>query len=462
VSGARFVGLAAAFGLVLGSVAPAQSASSAFPAREFGLTLGKSQVQGGATPTTQNAVRAGLTWLARHQDADGNWSEHGCRDHCPKGNPCQPETQAAKDSLSGGSKFDVGLTSLALLAFLGTGLQPNSPQTLADDFAGKQYETGKDVILRGLEWLAKRQRKDGGFGDPAVSTFMYNDALAAAALAETFGMTRDDRWKAPAQRAIDYLCSAQKPRPKSGGKWGWRYDSAAEVLNWKADYPSEQAYLEELSDADVSITTWVAMAFKSARLSGLTVPSDACDGAVDFIRSATAPNGLVGYLSAEAAGMPIQNEHGSEFSYPATGMAAAAICARVSLERKVTPETFKPSADQIMKLLPSTGSSATDHRSSLRDYYYWYYGSMALDQLDGPGNPRATHKSWQKWNKAMQDAVLASQSTAPMQCATGGFLQPDMWTFDVGPVYSTAINVLTLETYYRYENAFAAGNKSAR
>ena len=81
---------------------------------------------------------------------------------------------------------------------------------------------------------------------------------------------------------------------------------------------------------------------------------------------------------------------------------------------------------------------------------------MALDLVDGPANPKSPHRNWQKRNKAMQDAALASQSIAPKQCSSGGFLQPDTWTHGAGPVYSTAINVLTLEVYYRYENAFAA------
>jgi hypothetical protein len=202
------------------------------------------------------------------------------------------------------------------------------------------------------------------------------------------------------------------------------------------------------------------MAFKSARLAGLTVPSEACDGAVSYVKSATAESGLVGYVRAELAGEPAINDHDAEFAYPPASMAACAICTRVALEPKVTPETFKSSVDQIMKSLPGTGASPVNHQLSLRDYYYWYYGSMALNVLDGPANPRASHKYWQKWNKAMQDAVLASQSIAPGQCSSGGFVQPDTWSYGVGPVYSTAINVLTLEVYYRYENAFAAAKKT--
>ena len=41
------------------------------------------------------------------------------------------------------------------------------------------------------------------------------------------------------------------------------------------------------------------------------------------------------------------------------------------------------------------------------DYYYWYYGSLALNQYDGPDSPKKSGKFWGPWNKAMVDAVVA-------------------------------------------------------
>jgi hypothetical protein len=37
---------------------------------------------------------------------------------------------------------------------------------------------------------------------------------------------------------------------------------------------------------------------------------------------------------------------------------------------------------------------------------------------------------------------------------------PDRWSYDGGPIYTTAINVLTLEVYYRYENAFGGAKRN--
>jgi hypothetical protein len=67
----------------------------------------------------------------------------------------------------------------------------------------------------------------------------------------------------------------------------------------------------------------------------------------------------------------------------------------------------------------------------------------------------------------MQDAVIKTQSpessTSNKQvCPLGGWIRPDKWGHEAGPIYSTAINVLTLEVYYRYENAFGVGEKKRK
>jgi tetratricopeptide (TPR) repeat protein len=44
----------------------------------------------------------------------------------------------------------------------------------------------------------------------------------------------------------------------------------------------------------------------------------------------------------------------------------------------------------------------------------------------------------------MQDTLLSLQSKEDKQCSTGGFLKPDRWSYTIGPIYTTAINILTL------------------
>ena len=95
------------------------------------------------------------------------------------------------------------------------------------------------------------------------------------------------------------------------------------------------------------------------------------------------------------------------------------------------------------------------------EYYYWYYAALALNQFDGPDSPRKTNEYWGRWNAAMKDALLGlqDQSSARDVCARGGWLVDDRWSHAGGALYNTAINTLTLQVYYRYENAFGAARR---
>jgi hypothetical protein len=56
--------------------------------------------------------------------------------------------------------------------------------------------------------------------------------------------------------------------------------------------------------------------------------------------------------------------------------------------------------------------------------------------------------------------LLPLQDHADRACSNGGWITPDRWSYAGGPLYSTAINVLTLEVYFRYENAFGGGKRN--
>ena len=58
------------------------------------------------------------------------------------------------------------------------------------------------------------------------------------------------------------------------------------------------------------------------------------------------------------------------------------------------------------------------------------------------------------------DAVLGLQEKEERSCKRGGWIVPDRWIYAGGPIYMTATNVLTLEVYYRYENAFGGAKRN--
>ncbi|MBN8643749.1 MAG: hypothetical protein J0L61_00725, partial [Planctomycetes bacterium] len=123
-------------------------------------------------------------------------------------------------------QYDTGLTSLALLAFLGAGHTHESKADLVDTAMGKRHKIG-NIVKKGLQWLVARQNQDGSFSPDRA--FLYNEALASMAVSEAYGLTQARFWREPAQRSLDFLQRAQRPSPTGTGLWGWRYASRMDI-----------------------------------------------------------------------------------------------------------------------------------------------------------------------------------------------------------------------------------------
>ncbi len=399
------------------------------------------------TETTEAAVLEGLRWLARHQNEDGSWSPATLNEVCPCDDPAyNPKKPYVR-------QYDTGLTSLALLAFLGAGHTHESKLDLVDTAMGKRHKIGT-IVKKGLQWLVSRQNQDGSFSPDRA--FLYNEALAAMAVSEAYGLTQARYWREPAQRGLDFLQRAQRPSPTGAGLWGWRYASRMDVEQFHRGSGSLDAEQQkDLFDADTSVTGWAIMALKSGQLSGLSVSKDALSGGVAFANHVTQlgpdgkPTGLAGYLDAKGAGAKVTGPN-DQFAYHPSSISALAMCIRIFADHDADDPFLKPAAEQIVKDLPTVSKDGLSV-----DYYYWYYASLALNQVDGPDAPKRTGKYWPAWNKAMVDALLDLQTKPQRTCTSGGWMAPDRWSLDHGgPLYATALNVLTLEVYYRYANAF--------
>ncbi len=167
----------------------------------------------------------------------------------------------------------------------------------------------------------------------------------------------------------------------------------------------------------------------------------------------------MGYLDQKGAGMPVTGR-GDQYDYHIGTMSALGMAIRTFTQHNPNDPFLELAANQVIKDLPKVDPPVNEAYLSV-DYYYWYYGTLALNQFDGPDSPRkGTGKYWDQWNKAMQDSVLQLQDKNKEDniCTRGGWLVGDRWSSFGGPIYSTAINVLTLEVYYRYANAFGVGN----
>jgi hypothetical protein len=429
-------------------------APSAFVSRRAGTATKtkKGRPPKGATVGTEEAVLEGLRWLIRHQNEDGSWGVDTLASRCsPPDKPCIPAGTEVQPY------YNTGLTGLALLCFLGQGISVGSKIEIVDTTMGKRHQAG-DVVKRGVRWLIDKQGKEQGYlSDPDAPYNMYSEALATMALCEAYGISRNRELKRPAQNAVNWLVAAQKLN-QDGARWGWRYWSKKHLDDSLAAGKIDQVSHNELvQDVDISVTGWVVMALKSAMLVGLEVPSDVMPGALAYAHYVTGKEGLVGYKSPYGAGQPISGP-GDQFTYHTATMSALGMLVRTFVSHDLEDPFLEEAARHIVKDLPSVSKD----KLSI-DYYYWYYATLALNQFDGPDSPRrGAGKYWEPWNKELIESILSLQDATKAKnvCAHGGWLENDRWGGHTGyALYSTAINVLTLEVYYRYENAFGVGEK---
>lgn len=362
----------------------------------YGTRVGKpGLVPNGGCDETEDAVLAALRWLARHQSPDGSWSAGGWQARCVDA-PCR-----GAGAEQGHGDFDVGVSGLALLAFLGHG----------HTHRFSRYPELQRAVRRGLAWLQRQQAPDGSLGwRQGHGETIYCHAIATMVLAEAWAITRDPPLRRPAQRATDWLAAAQNPG------LGWRYGVR----------PGQN---------DTSVTGWCVLAIKAARTGGLEVPEAAFAGAHAWVERATDTRGDAGYASPGGGSSYLPVNEGKFVAQP-TNTAVGVLCRMLLGERS--------SADAVRKgvalVVAQAPSSAPAGGLSPVNYYFWYYGTYALFQAGG--------KPWQTWNAAMKAALLPAQRRDG--CARGSWDPAGEWCVAGGRVYATAINALTLEIYYRY------------
>ncbi len=333
----------------------------------------------GGTRDTQRAVTAALYWLAHHQMRDGNWSFQGFTAMC-SGKSC------------GGRGKDESLaaaTALGLLPFLGAG------QTHA------AHGPFQKNISNGIYWLIAHQKKDGDLSvtsEASPHTWMYSHAMATMALCECYGMSRDKMVGGPAQKAIDFIQSAQNA--KTGG---WRYSPGV--------------------DGDTSVLGWQMSALKSAQLAGLKVDPAVLDGAQKWLRAVSTPATGVGTFAYR----PGENASAT--------MTAVGLFCNQNLHLDRNDPIIVGGVQSLLANLPE------DHARSI---YYLYYATQAMHNM--------ADKDWDTWNEKMRDTLVKSQIRDG--CPTGSW-SPDKparddWGQSGGRIMMTSLSALTLEVYYRY------------
>jgi hypothetical protein len=329
-----------------------------------GSTREKVLREGGGTTESEAAVARGLKWIVKQQALNGSFPLDG----------------AFKDR--GGSN-DVAGTAFGLLPLLGSGYTHKSAKNAKTNPFEKPIERGLAFLIR------KQDKRSGNFGGG-----MYAHALATIAMCEAYGLTQDPVLKGPAQRAVNYLITAQH----SAG--GWRYS------------PNQAG--------DLSVTGWVVMALKSAQMAGLDVPEMTMRKAVYFVNS-------VNDTSTEGYG------------YTAPG--ATPTMSAVGLLCRQYLENWGPNNLRMIKGVDNH-LKRSPPQPGAKNMYYYYYATQVLHHFGG--------ESWTKWNGAMREALVKAQDKTPGPLDGSWSPVGDPHAGAGGRLMHTSLCLLTLEVYYRH------------
>lgn len=349
----------------------------------------------GGSSEAQRAVRAGLAWLARQQTREGKWELH----------------QGYPDAAFKVIRTDTGATALALLALLGAGHTPDSGEHAA-------------VAAKGVRWLIDTQdpltgdlhdqRQEEG-RQPAF----YAHAMATMVLCEALALTKNERLRPPAEKAVQYLLDSQ--HPEFGG---WKYRP-----------------ISKLMVGDLSVTGWALMALHTARMAGIDVPASEFERASAFLNT-------------------VQEQGGSRYKYEPLDppdRVSVALTAEGLLCRQWLgmPKASPAQRDGVAFLLAEENHPRW--APGRRNVYAWYYTAQTLHNLGGV--------EWKEWYAPLRDLVIKHQVTAGSSRAPNDVrgswhpTQPpgagEEYGEKAGRLYVTVMCLLILETPYRHMPLYA-------
>ncbi|MHB1425703.1 MAG: prenyltransferase/squalene oxidase repeat-containing protein [Gemmataceae bacterium] len=355
----------------------------------------------GGNKISEAAVAKGLEWLALHQAQDGHWSLHEFNQYGrDKPRPTGRITRCNCE-IGTGHRSDVAATAFGLLPFLGAGITHKPGKPTQKDYT--------KTVEGAIQWLMSKQSvKDGSY-----TTDMYAHGIAAIAMCEAYGLTSDPRIKVSAQRALNFIVSAQD---NAGG--GWRYS------------PKEAG--------DTSVTGWQLMALKSGQMAGLSVPKNTLNLAERFLDS----------VESAEKGASMANRGGT-FAYmpgqqPSVTMTSVGLLCRQYSGLGPKNPAVRNGVKKLHENPPGKGHEGNQ-------IYYLYYATQVMHHMQG--------EDWRFWNEGrdaggrkihtgIRDNLISKQDkgTTPQHPHQSG-----SWSGSQGGrIMATSLSLLCLEVYYRH------------
>jgi hypothetical protein len=327
-----------------------------------------SAAKGMITPEADQAIDDGLKYLSSHRHRDGSFGTNAYA-----GN--------------------VAVTSLAAMAFMSGGHQPNR---------GPYGGVVTDALRFVLSQENRAGNKPGFLHNPNATPHgpMYGHGFATLFLAEAVGMVHDrklrDEVRDKLHRAVRVILDSQNV------EGGWRYTP-------------------EPRDADLSVTICQIMALRAARNAGVAVPKAKVDRCVEYVkRCQDRTQGWFRYMAQGGGG----GGFGQGFARTAAGVVALYSAGIYS-----GPEV-EAGLRYLRQFKPGNNFGFRVDRPDMHYFYGHYYAVQAMWTAGG--------KYWSEWYPAICNELVARRR------ADGS------WVDQICAHYATAMACIILQIPNNY------------
>lgn len=253
-----------------------------------------------------------------------------------------------------------------------------------------------DNLRRAVDYLIRQSRPNGLIGDPLRDDrYTYGHGFSMLLLSQALGEEEDEDRRAELidvlTRAVRFTGEAQTPAG------GWGYLSAKDGGGFD----------------EGSTTITQVQGLRSCRNAGIPVPKETIDKAVKYIRACTLPDGAVQYSSKGGGGRPA-----------ITAAAIACLFNAGEYDDELVPKMLKYCEQNLG---PDTQSS----------YGHWHYAHFYYSQVQY----REGGQTWDNYKSAIESKLVREATEVKLGDRTGV-----QWTQGyVGPVYTTALNLIILQ-----------------
>lgn len=374
----------AALMLGLGAgAASAQQVASAAPGADVPKSLGGITISDPIPPRVLQATRKAVDWLLKQQRPEGFFSEDRSNQRVFAGDV--PSHSGA-------------MTALALMGLASIGHTPSDPSSEGE------------AAARALRFMVDFIEPDeNGYLGRSDRSRMYGHGIITLMMTEMLGMAPDDetdrKLRSRVDNALKLILRAQQVPKSDANRGGWRYEPSS-------------------SDSDISVTVWQLMALRAAKNSGISVPKEAIDNAVAYIkRSYRSERDSSGQPTMKEAAFSYEPYGGRQtFSTTAAGLLSLQVCGQYE-----APEVLG-SSNWLLHFPPEITEPWF--------FYGTYYYSQGMYQRGGDHAATARQKT--------EDMLVSSQSPE------GAWYPRNGNEKSAGPIYATALALLSLSVHHHF------------